>query len=226
MPGLTLKFNHNNMIAPLQYISQAPKTGTHIDAIEAVLQAGGKWIQLRIKQQAETEILPFAKAAQALCENYGAKLIINDYPHLAKAVNSYGVHLGLQDMPISEARKIIGKHQIIGGTANTFEHIQQRVAEGADYIGLGPFRFTRTKENLSPIVGLEGYQTLMEKVRKAGISTPIIAIGGIEAADIPAILETGIYGIALSAALTNQIQTSSVLAEINSKIHHAFALKS
>lgn len=214
------------MIAPLQYISQAPKTGTHIDAIEAVLQAGGKWIQLRIKHQAETEILPFAKAAQALCENYGAKLIINDYPHLAKAVNSYGVHLGLQDMPISEARKIIGKHQIIGGTANTFEHIRQRVAEGADYIGLGPFRFTRTKENLSPIVGLEGYQTLMEKVRKAGISTPIIAIGGIEAADIPAILETGIYGIALSAALTNQIQTSSVLAEINSKIHHAFALKS
>ncbi|MEH3113730.1 thiamine phosphate synthase [Pedobacter terrae] len=205
------------MIEPLQYISQAPKTGTHIDAIEAVLQAGGKWIQLRIKHRAEAEILPFAKAAQALCESYGAKLIINDYPQLAKAVNSYGVHLGLQDMPIHEARKIIGKHQIIGGTANTFEHIQQRVAEGADYIGLGPFRFTQTKENLSPIVDLAGYQKLMEKVKKAGFSIPIIAIGGIEADDIPAILKTGIYGIAISAALTNQIQISSVLAEINSK---------
>ena len=205
------------MIQPLQYISQAPKTGTHIDAIEQVLQAGGKWIQLRIKNQAEAEILPFAKAAQALCEKYGAKLIVNDFPHLAKAVGSYGVHLGLQDTPILEARRIIGKHQIIGGTANTFEHIQQRVSEGADYIGLGPFRFTRTKENLSPIVGLEGYQKLMEQVKKAGITTPIIAIGGIEAADIPAILETGIYGIAISAALTNQIQTSAVVAEINSK---------
>ena len=114
------------MIQSLQYISQAPQTGTHIDAIEQVLQAGGKWIQLRIKNQAEAEILPFAKAAQALCEKYGAKLIVNDFPHLAKAVNSYGVHLGLQDMPILEARKIIGKHQIIGGTANTFEHILQR----------------------------------------------------------------------------------------------------
>lgn len=205
------------MIQPLQYISQAPKTGTHIDAIEQVLQAGGKWIQLRIKHQAESEVLPFAKAAQALCEKYSAKLIVNDFPHLAKAVNSYGVHLGLQDMPISEARKIIGKHQIIGGTANTFEHILQRVAEGADYIGLGPFRFTRTKENLSPVVGLAGYHKLMEKVRKAGISTPIIAIGGIEAADIPAILETGIYGIAISAALTNQTQTAAVIEEINSK---------
>lgn len=205
------------MIHPLQYISQAPKTGTHIDAIEQVLQAGGKWIQLRIKNQAESEVLPFAKAAQALCEKYSAKLIVNDFPCLAKAVGSYGVHLGLQDMPISEARKIIGKHQIIGGTANTFEHIQQRVAESADYIGLGPFRFTRTKENLSPVVGLAGYHKLMEKVRKAGISTPIIAIGGIEAADIPAILETGIYGIAISAALTNQTQTAEVLEEINSK---------
>ena len=205
------------MIHTLQYISQAPRTGTHIDAIEQVLQAGGKWIQLRIKNQAEAEILPFAKAAQALCEKYGARLIVNDFPHLAKAVNSYGVHLGLQDMPISEARKIIGKHQIIGGTANTFEHILQRVTEGADYIGLGPFRFTRTKENLSPVVGLAGYHKLMEKVRKAGISTPIIAIGGIEATDIPAILETGIYGIAISAALTNQTQTAAVIEEINSK---------
>lgn len=205
------------MIQPLQYISQAPKTGTHLDAIEQVLQAGGKWIQLRIKNQAESEILPFAKAAQALCEKYDAKLIVNDFPYLAKAVGSYGVHLGLQDMPILQAREIIGKHQIIGGTANTFEHIQQRVSEGADYIGLGPFRFTRTKENLSPVVGLAGYHKLMEKVRKAGISTPIIAIGGIEAADIPAILETGIYGIAISAALTNQTQTAAVLEEINSK---------
>ncbi|WP_316846551.1 thiamine phosphate synthase [Pedobacter psychrodurus] len=207
------------MIQPLQYISQAPRTGTHLDAIAQVLQAGGKWIQLRIKNQSEADILPFAQAAQTLCESYGAKLIINDYPHLAKAVGSYGVHLGLQDMPILEARKTINPGQIIGGTANTFEHIQQRVAEGADYIGLGPFRFTRTKENLSPIVGLEGYYKLMEKVRQAGIKTPIVAIGGIEAADIPAILETGIYGIAISAALTNQIQTAEVLDEINSKFN-------
>ncbi|WP_240916506.1 thiamine phosphate synthase [Pedobacter sp. HDW13] len=211
-------FNLTAMIHPLQYISQAPKTGTHLDAIEQVLQAGGKWIQLRIKNLPEAEILPFALSAQELCKRYDAKLIVNDYPHLAKAAGAFGVHLGLQDMPVPQARQIINPDQIIGGTANTFEHILQRVAEGVDYIGLGPFRFTRTKENLSPIVGLEGYQKLMEKVKKAGITTPIIAIGGIEAEDIEAILETGVYGIAVSAVLTNQTQTSAVLADMNSKL--------
>ncbi|WP_175633731.1 thiamine phosphate synthase [Pedobacter ghigonis] len=206
------------MIYPLQYISQAPKTGTHLDAIEQVLQAGGKWIQLRIKNLPEAEILPFALSAQELCKRYAAKLIVNDYPHLAKAASAFGVHLGLQDMPIPQARQIINPDQIIGGTANTFEHILQRVAEGVDYIGLGPFRFTRTKENLSPIVGLEGYRKLMEQVKNAGITTPIIAIGGIEADDIEAILETGVYGIAVSAVLTNQTQTSAVLADMNSKL--------
>ncbi|MNI24418.1 Thiamine-phosphate synthase [compost metagenome] len=143
---------------------------------------------------------------------------MNDYPHLAKAAGAFGVHLGLQDMPVPKARQIINPDQIIGGTANTFEHILQRVAEGVDYIGLGPFRFTRTKENLSPIVGLEGYRKLMEQVKNAGITTPIIAIGGIEADDIEAILETGVYGIAVSAVLTNQTQTSAVLADMNSKL--------
>jgi len=211
-------FNLTTMIHPLQYISQAPKTGTHLDAIEQVLQAGGKWIQLRIKNLPEAEILPFALSAQELCKRYAAKLIVNDYPHLAKAASAFGVHLGLQDMPIPQARQIINPDQIIGGTANTFEHILQRVAEGVDYIGLGPFRFTRTKENLSPIVGLEGYRKLMEQVKNAGITTPIIAIGGIEADDIEAILETGVYGIAVSAVLTNQTQTSAVLADMNSKL--------
>ena len=215
---MSANLNHLPMIHPLQYISQAPKTGTHLDAIEEVLLAGGKWIQLRIKNLPEAEILPFALAAQALCKRYEAKLIVNDYPHLAKAAGAFGIHLGLQDMPIPQARQIINPGQIIGGTANTFEHILQRVAEGVDYIGLGPFRFTRTKENLSPIVGLEGYQKLMEKVKKAGITTPIIAIGGIEADDIAAILETGVYGIAVSAVLTNQTQTPAILADMNSKL--------
>jgi len=215
---MSANLNHQPIIHPLQYISQAPNTGTHLDAIEQVLQAGGKWIQLRIKNLPEAEILPFALAAQELCESYEAKLIVNDYPHLAKAAGAFGVHLGLQDMPVPLARQIINPDQIIGGTANTFEHILQRVAEGVDYIGLGPFRFTRTKENLSPIVGLEGYQKLMEKVKRAGITTPIIAIGGIEADDIAAILETGVYGIAVSAVLTNQTQTPAILADMNSKL--------
>ncbi|SMD12677.1 thiamine phosphate synthase [Pedobacter nyackensis] len=192
------------MIDKLHYISQSPTGGSHLAAIEKVLLAGGKWIQLRVKNQTETEVLSLARAAALLCKTHGAKLIVNDYPQIALEAAAHGVHLGLDDMPIAEARALVGPEMIIGGTANTFAHIQQRANEGADYIGLGPFRFTTTKQNLSPVIGLQGYIDLMEQAHKAGIQIPFIAIGGIELADIPLLMQTGIHGIAISGALTNQ----------------------
>ena len=190
------------LIDQLHYISQPPENGTHLTAIEKVLQAGGQWIQLRVKEQPEDVVLELAVQASRLCEKYGAKLIVNDYPELALKSGAYGVHLGLNDMPVAQARAILGKDKCIGGTANTFEDICRRVEEGADYIGLGPFRFTTTKQNLSPVLGLGGYQKLMEQVCAAGIQLPIIAIGGITTQDIARILQTGIYGIAVSGLLT------------------------
>lgn len=190
------------MIDRLHYISQA--SGTHLAAIEKVLLAGGKWIQLRVKHQTEEEVLPLAIEASALCKKYDARLIVNDYPRIALKVGAHGVHLGLDDMPVAEARAIVGPEMIIGGTANTLAHMQLRADEGADYIGLGPYRFTTTKQHLSPVIGLNGYVTLMEQAKKAGIALPVIAIGGIEAADIPLLMQTGVHGVAVSGALTNQ----------------------
>jgi len=190
------------LIDQLHYISQPPENGTHLTAIEKVLRSGGKWIQLRVKEQAENAVLELAIRASRLCEQYGAKLIVNDYPELALKSGAYGVHLGLDDMPVREARAILGADKCIGGTANTFADICRRVEEGVDYIGLGPFRFTSTKKNLSPVLGLEGYEKLMQQVSNAAINLPIIAIGGIQIEDIPAILQTGIYGIAVSGLLT------------------------
>ncbi|TDQ11335.1 thiamine phosphate synthase [Pedobacter metabolipauper] len=200
------------MIDKLHYISQAAQGGSHLDAIENVLRANGKWIQLRIKYQQEPgedpnnleqHILESAIAANELCKRYGAKLIVNDYPWIALRSGADGVHLGLSDMPIPEARKIVGSKMIIGGTANTFEHILQRIDDGADYIGLGPYRFTTTKENLSPVVGLAGYMDIINQVKQAGISIPIVAIGGIKTDDITALMDIGLHGVAISAALTN-----------------------
>ena len=190
-------------IDQIQYISQSPANGSHLKAIEKVLQAGGRWIQLRVKEQEEEAVLPIALAAAELCRAYEAKLIVNDYPRIALQADAWGVHLGLDDMPVPEARALLGPDKCIGGTANTFADIQRRAAEGADYIGLGPFRFTTTKKNLSPIVGLQGYTELMKQMREAGITIPVIAIGGINPADIPSILQTGIYGIAISGVLTH-----------------------
>ena len=100
-----------------------------------------------------------------------------------------------------QARKMLGKGFIIGGTANTFADIRQHVADGADYIGCGPFRFTTTKQKLSPILGLDGYRSILVQMQEEGLTIPIVAIGGITREDIPSLKALGLSGIALSGGI-------------------------
>lgn len=144
-----------------------------------------------------------ALEAQQMCREAGATFIVDDHVELVKEIHADGVHLGKKDMPISEARKILGPDYIIGGTANTFEDVMAHWQGGADYIGCGPFRFTTTKQGLSPILGLEGYRDITQRMKAAGIDIPIVAIGGITKDDIPAIMQTGVTGIALSGTVLN-----------------------
>lgn len=120
---------------------------------------------------------------------------------VAVEVGAKGVHLGKNDMAPAQARNMMGRGFVIGGTANTFEDIVRLNDQRVDYIGLGPFRFTETKKNLSPILGLEGYERIIAQCREAGIDLPVVAIGGITADDIPAILNTGVSAIALSSTI-------------------------
>ncbi|MGG7661653.1 thiamine phosphate synthase [Dyadobacter sp. BHUBP1] len=200
-PGDPEKKDAADFIDKLHFISNETGTMSHIDSIRLALEAGCRWIQLRVKNRPEEEVLPIAWEATQLCDRYEAKLIINDFPRVALAVEAHGLHLGLTDMPIPEARAFVGEKMVIGGTANTWDDIVRRIGEGADYIGLGPFRFTNTKQNLSPILGIGGYSALMHQMRQAGHSTPIIAIGGITSDDIRGLREAGLYGVAMSGAL-------------------------
>ena len=190
------------VIDKLQYISQERGNESHLIAIEKVLKSGGKWIQLRVKDEPEETVLALAQQAMLLCAEFGAKLIVNDYPTVALHSGAFGVHLGLDDMPVSEARAILGASRCIGGTANTFEDVLKRVREGVDYVGLGPYSFTTTKKNLSPVIGLEGYKDIIDQLRRAKIEIPLIAIGGIELQDIEPLLSVGVHGIAASGLLT------------------------
>ncbi|GGE65722.1 thiamine-phosphate diphosphorylase [Pedobacter psychrotolerans] len=212
------------MIDRLHYISQEPENGTHLTAIKVALEAGAKWIQLRVKNQPKVEILQYAIDAVALCQAYGAKLIVNDHPEIALKAGAYGLHLGLDDMPIKNARDIVGKEMIIGGTANTFDHIKRRVSERVDYIGLGPYRFTTTKQKLSPILGLDGYAAIIKQVKLANIHIPIIAIGGIELGDINAIIKTGLYGVAVSGAITHATDHATMVRQMYAQLN-SFNLK-
>ena len=191
------------MYSRVQYISQGRTPEEQLRNIQAVLDAGYNWIQLRFKHQEEHALLPVAAQVKRLCESYQATFIMNDHVQIAKAVDAHGVHLGLTDTSVSEARRMLGNEKIIGGTANTLAHVVQRMDEGCNYIGLGPFRFTTTKEKLSPILGPEGYQNIMEALSEQERTTPVYAIGGIEHADFEGLRDIGIFGIAVSSLLTN-----------------------
>lgn len=154
-----------------------------------------------MKDAPDEEFLRVGREVGRLCRQYGATFLLDDRVHLVTELGADGVHLGKNDMPPREARTLLAAGTIIGATANTFEDIERAAAAGADYIGLGPFRFTQTKRNLSPILGLEGYREIFTRCRAAGITLPVVAIGGITAADIAQILATGATGIALSGAL-------------------------
>ncbi|MEM9339554.1 MAG: thiamine phosphate synthase [Bacteroidota bacterium] len=197
----------------LQYISQETDR-THLQNIREACEAGVKWVQLRVKNQSTEHVTKMASEAREICQSFGATLIINDHPDVAASSRANGVHLGKKDPSPEEARKLVGTDRIIGGTANTFEDLVSLVRMGVDYIGLGPFRFTATKEKLSPVLGLAGYQSIMDRCKEAAIQVPVIAIGGIVPEDIPAIMKTGVSGIAIASLINHSTDKRKTVQEL------------
>ena len=187
----------------LLFITHKTEKYGYLQTVEIALKGGCKQIQLRMKDALRNECEEFAKQAKILCDEYGADLYINDCAEMCYKVRATGVHLGKLDMPPSQARLILGNGFKIGGTANTFGDIVNLFKQGVDYIGLGPFSYTTTKEHIAPILGLEGYRRIVQQCRENEINTPLIAIGGITRDDIPSIMQTGVAGIAISSAILN-----------------------
>ncbi len=185
----------------LQFISHYTDRYTYVDAVRMALQGGCRWVQLRMKEADTRRLYDTAVEVLPLCRAAGAKLIIDDRLDVALAVGADGVHLGQHDLPVAKARALAGGGFIIGGTANTFGQVKAHALDGADYVGVGPFRFTATKQGLAPVLGLEGYRGIVTQMKAEGIRLPLIAIGGITRSDIPALVGTGIDGIALSGGV-------------------------
>ncbi|MFT5252958.1 MAG: thiamine-phosphate pyrophosphorylase [Flavobacteriales bacterium] len=207
------------MFNKLQYISQGNTVEQQTRNIHQALDGGCKWVQLRYKNHFSDDAFTLAEAAKILCEEYLANFIINDNVYLAQQIAADGVHLGLNDMSIKEARGVLGATKIIGATANTITDIQNHIQNGCDYIGLGPFRFTTTKENLSPILGLEGYQTILNKMKNKGLTIPVYAIGGIGLDSIPTLMETGIHGIAVSGLITQSKDKTKTIKQLQNDLY-------
>jgi len=192
---------------------------THLEQVEQLLDAGANWIQLRQKNGSEQEKLSTAVAAVSMCKKYNATLIINDSPQIALESGADGVHLGQKDYPIPEARKLLGRLAIIGGTANTGLKASRLAMEGCDYIGLGPWKPTQTKENLSEILGEAG----VKKVLDLHLKIPVIAIGGITPSDVPKILSLGAHGIAVSSGIVAAQNIKAAFKEYSKQTFFGFA---
>ncbi len=202
----------------LQFITHTNSRFDHLSGALEALAGGCKWIQLRMKGSSSSEIEAVGAELLKACRECGATFIIDDHVELVQSIGADGVHLGKSDMSPVEARQILGSEAIIGGTANTLEDIVRLHHEGVDYIGLGPFRYTTTKQNLSPLLGLDGMSEVVREARKQGVTLPIVAIGGIVREDIAQIIAAGITGIALSGTILTaespKAETRAVLHEI------------
>lgn len=185
----------------VQFITHYTETISYLESARIALEGGCRWIQLRMKDATDEEVEPVAREVQTLCRDFGAYFVLDDRVELVKRVHTDGVHLGKLDMPVDEARAYLGPEFIIGGTANTFDDVQRLHRAGADYIGCGPFRYTTTKKNLAPILGLEGYRNILLQMEEWGINLPVVGIGGIGADDIADLKATGLNGIALSGSI-------------------------
>ncbi len=186
----------------LQYITNTECKVPVTDQIREVIKGGGRWIQIRMKGASDEEIKKVVDEIMPLCIEKEVFLILNDNPELAKALNVGGVHLGKTDMLPSQARLLLGAAAVIGCTANTFDDILAVRSLDVDYIGIGPYRYTETKKNLAPVLGIEGIKAITAQMTAKDITLPTVAVGGIRLEDVePLMTEGGVNGVAVSGAI-------------------------
>ena len=190
-----------NNIASFQYLTQDMTHRSHEEQVHIACKAGIRWIQLRIKTQSFEDWLKTAKEVRRITNDFNATLIINDSVEIAGRAEANGVHLGKEDMSWEEARKILGDEKIIGHSVHSWEELGSAKDFDVDYFGIGPFRFTSTKKNLDPVLGLEGIREITMKAKRSGITKPLIAIGGIQRDDVRPLMEAGLHGVAVSSAI-------------------------
>lgn len=202
----------STIVNPFQYLTQDLPNISHQELAKIACENGIRWIQLRVKNKAFDEYLQIATEVKTICDSYSTTLIINDNVEICKTINADGIHLGKNDLSIIEARKILGNNKIIGATANTLEDILIHQKNGADYIGLGPYKFTETKKNLNTILGLDGY-TKIFKYSNSQITIPLIAIGGIQLEDVKLLINTGVYGVAVSSVINLSNEKEKIISD-------------
>jgi thiamine-phosphate pyrophosphorylase len=208
----------------LQFITDGNTPQEIIEQTFQAIDGGCRWIQIRMKDADDDAVTTVVKAVITRCHDTSTTLLLDDRVELALKLGVDGVHLGKEDMPADEARKILGPKAIIGSTANSIEDILNLASAPINYLGVGPFRFTTTKKRLAPVLGLEGYAAIIKAMKENGITFPVVAIGGITIEDIEELMATGIYGIAISGAIAHanspETETRKFISKLNIYQNH------
>ncbi|SDG07863.1 thiamine-phosphate pyrophosphorylase [Pedobacter terrae] len=188
-------------IEKLHYITHDIPHLSHIEQAQLACEAGAKWIQYRCLSKSDEELLQDINAIAEICDDWGTTLIVTDHVHLNGKADIQGFHIENMDADFIALRKLVGNDITLGGSVNTVENLIRLVRAGADYVGYGPFAETETKPNNYTLLGIEGYQHMVGALKAQAISIPVLAVGGIKIYDVEALMQAGIYGIAVSGAL-------------------------
>jgi thiamine-phosphate pyrophosphorylase len=203
-------------ISKLHYLTQDLPNRSHIEQADVACAAGANWLQYRCLTKTDDELIAEINEIAEICDEWGTTLIITNHYHLLNKVDAQGVHIEDFDADFAAIRAIIGEDKTLGASATNVEALLCVQATGvADYCGYGPFAHTDTKPNNKPLLGFEGYRQL----KQYAIEIPAIAVGGIQLADVGHLLETGIYGIAVSAAINLAIHPGRALKDFYQKIY-------
>lgn len=170
---------------------------TTSDQVERLIAGGATFIQLREKHAASSHFYESAAKAIAIARSKGVRIIINDRVDIALALKADGVHLGQDDLPCEQARRILGEYAIIGLSTHTPEQAKTAVNLPLDYIAIGPIFQTSTKAEPDKVVGLKG----LSKIRSLIGDFPLVAIGGITASNVQQVLEAGADSAAMISDL-------------------------
>lgn len=184
---------------------------SYLESALLALDNNIKFIQLRMKDASKEQILDIAQTLRPLCDKHSALMTVDDKIELLESNLFDGVHLGKNDMPINQAKGITMSNYLLGATCNSEQDIRQAIINKADYIGLGPYKYTQTKKKLSPILGNEGYKRILQNVQT---SLPIYAIGGITLEDLQILKLTGVYGVAISSLILQSSNPQATIKEI------------
>jgi len=184
-----------------------------VPIIEKAIEGGVTAVQLRGKTLPFRVFLDLGLRTAAVLEGRGVPLLVNDRVDIALACGAAGVHLGQEDMPLAQARKLLGKGRIIGVSVNTLEEALEAEAQGADYVGLGPVYATSTKTTGLPVLGPEGIRRI-----KSYLRLPVIAIGGISEANAGKVMAAGAEGIAVVSAILGAADTERAARSLRKAI--------